>query len=141
MICNTRDFGQVDYSAEDIVTFCQPIFGFEEYRSFLLIFDEDGVGKHMAWLQSIDNPSVCFILIDPTPFSGFFSPTLPAGIEDDLGDGEYVCWVVCTFRGQWSDSTVNLKSPILINTQARRAAQIILEQDYPVRFAFAKGDN
>lgn len=141
MTCMTRDFGQVDYAPEDVLHFHQPIFGFETYQSFILIYDEDGIGRHMAWLQSTEEPSVCFILFDPTPFSSFFSPVLPADIESVLGDGEYVCWVVCTVREQWSESTLNLKSPILINTHTHRAAQVILEQDYPVRFNFAKGAN
>ncbi|MBR2876580.1 MAG: flagellar assembly protein FliW, partial [Clostridia bacterium] len=37
--------------------------------------------------------------------------------------------------------TVNLKSPVIINSTTGVAAQIILEQDYPVRQPILEGDN
>lgn len=129
----TRDFGEREIGEADIVEFVQPPFGFEEYRSFAFLFDE-AVGDQIAWLQSLEEPEVCFLLFDPSALSSFFIPQLPAEIELQLGAGELVCWVVGVVPENFKETTVNLKSPIIVNRKTRRGAQVILEQDYPIRY-------
>jgi len=46
---------------------------------------------------------------------------------------EPVFRIIAVIREDLRKSTVNLKSPIVIDTQSRRAAQIILEDDYSIR--------
>jgi flagellar assembly factor FliW len=36
-------------------------------------------------------------------------------------------------REEFANSTINLKSPVLIDSETRYAAQVILEEDYPIR--------
>lgn len=135
---NTRDFGELDICENDILSFAQPLFGFENYKQFAIISNKD-IGDSFAWLQSLEEPSICFILFDPSPFSDYFSPKLPQNISDIIGEGEYICWVLCTIPNDFSKTTVNLKSPIIINTNTNKAAQTMLEQDYPVRFPLMQG--
>ena len=56
-----------------------------------------------------------------------------------LGEGDCYCWVVAVVPENFRDATVNLKSPVYLNTTTQKGAQIILEGDYPVRFPIAKG--
>ena len=126
---DTRDFGEIDINETEILTFVQPILGFEEYTRFAMLHDED-VGDSITWLQSLENKDVCFILVDPTPMSSVFQLKLP---DAPLGEGDCLCWVICTLRGDVKKATVNLKSPIFVNPSNQTAAQIMLEQDYPIR--------
>lgn len=135
----TRDFGEIEIKENDILTFAQPLFGFEEYKNFALIYNPE-IGDSMVWLQSLDDSSLCFILFDPTPLSSFFKPQLPKSVEKTLGKGEYICWVLCAIPGDIRKTTVNLKSPVFINPLTKKMAQIILEQDYPIRFSLIKED-
>lgn len=129
----TRDFGELDIPDTNIFEFIQPPFGFEEQSRFALLYDEE-VGKEIAWLQSLEQPETCFILFDPSSLSSFYQPRIPESFEQELGEGELVCWVIGVVPGDFKQTTVNLKSPVVLNIQAKRGAQIILDQDYPVRY-------
>ena len=65
MKLSTRDFGVVEVEESEIVTFTGPIFGFESYRRFVFLYQED-VSEHFIWLQSVENPDLCFILVQPS---------------------------------------------------------------------------
>ena len=129
MKIETRDFGILEIEEKNIITFKQPIFGFEEFTQFVLVNDSN-MGNGICWLQSIEQKNVCFIMLNPLEVRRDYAPVvmqdvlimLQAVPEDDLD-----CWD--TFR----KSTVNLKSPIIINHKTNLAVQVILEQDYAIR--------
>ena len=134
MKIETRDFGILDIEEKNIITFKQPVFGFEEYTQFVLVNDSN-MGSGICWLQSIEQKNVCFIMLNPLEVKRDYAPVvmqdvlilLQAVPEDDLE----------TFR----DSTVNLKSPVIINHKTNLAVQVILDQDYPIRQAiFGQGE-
>ena len=140
MKVKTRDFGEVEISESEVYHFTQPLFGFEDYTEYVIIHDEE-IGEHIIWLQSLQEPGLCFILMDPSGFADAFSPELPLGSEKLLGEGSLFCWVVAVVPQNFNDSTVNLKCPVFINSATHMGAQIMLEKDYPVRFFFLKGGN
>ena len=41
------------------------IFGFEEFTDYVALQDDE-VGDNIIWLQSAQNPQLCFILLDPS---------------------------------------------------------------------------
>ena len=125
MKIETRDFGILDIEEKNIITFKQPVFGFEEYTQFVLVNDSN-MGSGICWLQSIEQKNVCFIMLNP----------LEVKPEDDLD-----CWVLMVIGETFRDSTVNLKSPVIINHKTNLAVQVILDQDYPIRQAiFGQGE-
>lgn len=136
MKCLTRDFGEITICEQDIIEFVQPPFGFEDYKKYTLIYDQE-IGTNIVWLQSIEQPHVCFILFDPSSLE-FYSPQFSQDVLAKLGDGELICWVIGVIPERFQDTTVNLKSPILINTDQNLGAQVILEQEYSVRYPFWK---
>ncbi|PKM74473.1 MAG: flagellar assembly protein FliW [Firmicutes bacterium HGW-Firmicutes-16] len=140
MIIKTRDFGEVDISEKDVYHFTQPLFGFEPYTDFVILNDKD-IGENIIWLQSVQEQSLCFILVDPSGMSATFLPELPTDSEKLLGKGDCLCWAVAVVPQDFKDSSVNLKSPVFINPETHLAAQIMLENDYPVRFFFLKEGN
>ena len=124
-------------SEKDVYHFTQPLFGFESYTDFVILNDKE-IGENIIWLQSVQEKELCFILMDPSGMSASFSPELPADSEKLLGNGDLLCWVVAVVPQNFKDSSVNLKSPIFINTATHQAAQIMLESDYPVKFFFLR---
>ena len=105
-----------------------------------MIFDEE-IGEQIVWLQSLEEPSLCFLLFDPSSFNDFYKPEITEETEKLLGSGDYACWTVLSLKEDFDESTVNLKSPVLLNTATGVAAQVILEQDYPVRHPILEGGN
>ena len=135
MQIKTRDFGIIEVDEKSVITFKQPVFGFEEYTKYVLISDSN-MGSGICWLQSVEEQEICFILMDPLEIREDYAPavmqdvllTLQAAPEDALD-----CWVITVIGKTFQESTVNLKSPILINHKMNYAMQIILDQDYPIR--------
>lgn len=140
MKINTRDFGEVEISENDIITFDEKIYGFEDYSDFIMLYDDDFNGEYV-WLQSVEESELCFIMANPT-LVGDYSPAFEKEAEKFLGKGEFEYWLMMVVRDNIKDSTVNLKSPVIINLDTRKAMQLILEENYPVRhYLFKKEED
>lgn len=133
MKLKTRDFGEIEIDEKDIVKFVQPIFGFEGYKNFVFLYQED-ISKHFIWLQSTEDQDLCFILVDPGLITEQYQPQITPDIVKALGDDSYMCWLMTSIREPFEESTVNLRSPIIINPNQHTAIQIILDQDLPIRY-------
>ena len=132
MKIETRDFGILDIEENNIITFKQPLFGFEEYTQYVIVNDSN-MGKN-----------VCFIMLNPLEVRRDYAPVvmqdvlilLQAVPEDNLD-----CWVLMVIGETFRDSTVNLKSPVIINHETNLGVQVILDQDYPIRQPiFSRGE-
>ena len=119
MKLSTRDFGIVEVDESEIVTFTGPIFGFESYRKFVFLYQED-ISEHFIWLQSVENPDLCFILVQPSLVMEPYEPRFPAEMQELLGNGDYMCWLLVSIRDLFDQSTVNLKSPIVVTRHCIR---------------------
>lgn len=138
MKVNTKAFGEVEYNENEIITFRTPILGFEDCQRFILLHDAE-IGEQFAWLQSLDETDLCFVMFDPSALGTTYEPVIPVSIAHTLGSEEFACWVLVTVAHNFAKSTVNLKSPIIISMQNLQAAQVVLEQKYPIRFPIVGG--
>lgn len=131
MTCQTRDFGSISVQEKDVLEFVLPPFGFEQSTHYTLLFPDPGQSS-IGFLQSLDDPSLCFVLIDGTYFKGY-EPRLPDKVRNQLGEGEISTWLVCVVPENAENARVNLRSPIVINQETKRGMQLVLTQDYPLR--------
>lgn len=132
----TRDFGRVEINEEDIITFEEPIFGFDEYRRYIMVYDDEFNGEYV-WLQSVDESQLCFTMANPALVQDY-KPDFVKEACKVLGKSEYECWLMMVVSENIKDSTVNLKSPVIINMAERKAMQLILEDEYPVKYYLFK---
>ncbi len=126
----TRYFGPVRYDAESVLHFSDGLFGFEEEKTFLMIPFEESDGR-MLCFQSIQTPELAFVAFDPFYLSKEYAPVLGEKELALLGvsRSEDLCYyTLCVMKKPLSDSTVNLKCPVVINDVTRKARQVILEQ-------------
>lgn len=137
MKIKTRDFGEMEVMQEDIVTFKMPIFGFENYSKFVFL-SEPEISDHFVWLQSVEEAELCFILVSPDTVLPDYCPAVPGLVRENLGKGDYACWLMCVIAEEFKNSTVNLKSPVFVNPANNMAAQVILEEDLPIRFPLVR---
>lgn len=131
MQCSTRDFGEIEIQETDILHFMQPPFGFEAFEQYVLLFDDE-MDNGFAWMQSTDDPELCFILLDATCVASY-TPSIPDTVAESLGGHNLSTWIVCVVPSDAQKATGNLKSPICINFDTKKGTQIILQQEYPVR--------
>lgn len=136
----TRDFGVMTVEEKDIITFRQPIFGFESLTRFVMLMD-DTLNGEFIWLQSVEDSGICFVLANPRSFLPSYAPQLPGEVRKALGDGMLELWLVMVVKQDFKASTVNLKSPIVLNLTENTGMQLILEDELPIRYPlFAEGE-
>lgn len=129
----TKNFGEIEVTENDIITFDQPILGFENNKKYVFMID-DSLNGEFIWLQSLDDGELCFVLANPCTLSEKYAPTFSEDISNIIGKGTYEMWLVMVVADVFSESTVNLKSPIVVNLDQKRAAQFIAEEDYTIRY-------
>ncbi len=140
MIIKTRDFGEEEISEEVIIDFPNGVYAFEENKRFVLL-SPCGEDKYPMWLQSVDNPNLCFIVFDPREFVPDYSVELDKETKELLkADGaelDLLCMAVVP--DEYINTTLNLKSPIVINSETKKGVQVIAAENYPLKFpAFKK---
>lgn len=134
MLINTRDFGKLDIDENEILTFKMPMLGYDEYEDYIVLFDEQ-VGDSFAWLQSIKNSALCFMLANPKMLKKDYAPEISNDTLEKLSGSFDEIWLVAVITDDIKDTKVNMKSPILINNSKHFAVQTVLESNYPIRYA------
>lgn len=129
MKTKTKYFGEIEYDEEAVLTFPKGLFGFEEEQRFLLLpFSGNGT---LFSLQSLATPGLAFVVIDPFSLTGDYAPDVPddelAAVGMEEGDPLSV-YTLCVVRDPVSESTVNLKCPVVLNNAKQLAVQVILDE-------------
>lgn len=137
MKATTRLFGEIEIGEEKIVTMEQGIIGFPNLNHFTLIFDSEKEEKSgIMWLQSLDDGEVAIPVLVPTELMPKYNPTVNNELLEGLGsltpENIYVL-VTVTVPKDIRRISVNLKAPIIVNTDTNRGCQLIVEDDYEVR--------
>lgn len=121
MKLQTKQFGEIEFDEDIIISFKEGMIGFENLNRFILIHKEEDI---FYWLMSVDEPEITFPL---------FSTRL---LEYDIPEkGEFEAFGIVRLNKEPSEITVNLKAPIYINQQERRGEQVILDSDkFPIDY-------
>lgn len=139
MQLNTRLFGEIEIEDEKIIFFEKGIIGFPHCQRFTLIYDEgdDGKRKNISWLQSIEEPGFALPVMDPLIVKQDYDPQVEHDLLKGLGtlseDNLYVL-VTVTVPTDIKKLSVNLKAPIIINVTERKAEQLSVEDNFPVKY-------
>ena len=139
MFIKTRIFGDVEISDDKILTFEDGIIGFPELKHFTLIHDEEkGKDAGIRYFQSIEEPAFAMPVMNPLMVCEDYNPQVSEEFLSSLGnisDENIVVLVTVTVPTDLTKMTVNLQGPIIINSDEKKGAQIIVEGgDYPVKF-------
>lgn len=139
MKASTRLFGEIDIAAEKIITLENGMIGFPDLQKFALIFDEEKGKKDTSimWLQSMDDPQIAFPVMRPETVMPDYHPTVNDELLQPMGElkneNTYIL-VTVTAASDVKKTSVNLKAPIIVNSETRKGCQIIAEDDYPVKY-------
>ena len=129
----TSRFGQLDINEEKIITMTTPFLGFTESRRFILL--PHGPDSAFWWLQSVDNPKLAFVVIQPVRIDPGYQPTIATQFQQELQalePGELEILVILTIpQGQPEAMTANLLGPVVLNPIKRLAKQVLLD---PIRY-------
>lgn len=140
MNIQTAFLGEVTIEKSQIVNFQHGLPGFEEESEFAIIPLEESSIYQV--LQSIKTAQIAFITVNPFAFTNYSFDldestvhTLEIKSEEDVA-----ILSIVTVKEPFSDSTLNLRAPIVINTKSQKAKQTILENsEYPLRHPITSG--
>ncbi len=132
---DTTRFGQIDVQSEDIIIFPDGPLGFPDCTRFTFIDEDRAVPFRM--LQSLDNPALAFVVIDPLVARSDFHFDVTVDdlkmIKTDSTDNLLVYCIV-TMSRDIQEVTVNLQGPLVINPTQKLGHQFVLvETEYTTR--------
>jgi len=127
MKVQTTRFGTIDVQESQVLTLVEGMLGFSDTHRYVLMDDE--IGEPFMWMQSLDIPSLAFVVIDPAIIlpSYHFSvkkdqiKALETNSVEDLQ-----VYVIVTMAANILDVTVNLQGPLVVNKKKRVGQQIVL---------------
>lgn len=140
MRLETTRFGVLDVDPASIITFTQPIIGFQEYRRFLLLPAPPDSG--LFWLQSTDAGDLAFLLMDPRSVVRDYTVTLAAHEKAELAvasSDELGIYTLVVVPEDPKKVRTNLRAPVLINPKQRLGKQTVLDRsEYPIQYLLAQ---
>lgn len=128
MKITTRVLGEIDLAEEKIIEMPSGMIGFPALNKYALLpFSDPDVP--FVYLQCVDDPALCFILIDPALLLPDYEVALPAEEVEDIeleSAAEGSVYAVVTIPSNPKEMTANLMGPVVINQSARKAKQLVL---------------
>ncbi len=129
-------FGSIAVDESSTIEFPEGLPGFEERRRFLPL--QNGVPGSLIFLQSLERADLCFLAV-PVQVTrpGYQLCMAPEDLEllelsterqPSIGREVAALAIISLVEGQ--DPTVNLRSPIVIHMETRRAVQAIRPDEF-----------
>ncbi|MBI5090849.1 MAG: flagellar assembly protein FliW [Candidatus Hydrogenedentes bacterium] len=136
MQLNTSRFGTIEVDPNAVITFTQPIIGFQEYRRFVIL--PGPADSFVKWLQSTDSGELAFIIMDPRLVMPNYDVQTSSHELTELAvtsASELDVYTLVVVPRDQAQVRTNLRAPILINPKLRLGKQTILDKsDYPIQY-------
>jgi flagellar assembly factor FliW len=125
----TLRFGAIEVPDNERIEFARGLLGFEQLTSFVhLELPEEAP---FGWLQSLEDPHLAFVVVNPA----VFFPTYRIEVDPrELGDvrpgpnDRLLVLTICTIPERFSDISVNLLGPLVVNPATGRGKQLVLNR-------------
>jgi len=132
---DTTRFSQIDVKPEDILIFPDGPLGFPDCTRFTFIDEERAAPFRM--LQSLDNPALAFVVVDPLMARPDFQFDVTVDdlklIKADNTD-KLLVYAIVTMNRNIHEVTINLQGPLVINPSQKLGHQFVLiDTDYTTR--------
>ena len=122
---DTKALGKITYREADVVHFQAGLIGFPELKRFLFLADKET----FQMLQSIDDPDIRFILVDPLLINPNYEVEVTPEQAATIGltsEEDARISVIVTLKKKRSKSAVNFAAPLVFNPQVRQGMQVVL---------------
>ena len=123
-----------------IIKFEKTILGFDKSKRFIL--KDVNENDFFKILQSVDEPEVGFIVISPFEVENNYEINLNNEVINTLKIKEannVLLYSLVTLNSKIEDITVNLKAPIVININNKKAQQFIIDKEkYKIKHPLVK---
>lgn len=133
--CISTRLGSFQVHDDSIVTFPSGLLGFPDQQRYVIL-DHDTEAP-FKWLQSIEEPALAFVILDPAMFHPDFHIDLPADALAEIRaeeEDELALVVILTIPSDDPGRiTANLRGPLAISHKTKLGKQLVLSEDVPTR--------
>lgn len=129
-IIQTERFGEIKIPKKEILLFPEGLLGFADRKRY--VFVEETAYVPFLWMQSLEDPHLCFVVVNPLEFvANYQIDVKPAEIQplglNDLNQARILSIVVV--REDPAQITANLQGPLIINPDTCLGKQVVLLTD------------
>lgn len=131
MKLHTKNFGEIEIDEQKIIRFPEGILGFEEERQFVIINNQDEENP-FHWLQSVTNPNLTFVIINPFFAYPNYDIIIPETAQEKLkikDEKDVMVYSIVVVPEDMGKMTANLLGPIIINVNEKLGKQVILDDN------------
>ena len=143
MKVDTTKFGPITVDEQKIIIMPFGMLGFPDEKRYVIVQHKED--SPFFWYQSVDDPSLAFVITSPFFFVPDYSVSLDDAINQMSWDDEKIeqkieLYVVVNIpNGAPKKMTANLIGPILVNTESFQALQMVVtDSPYSHRFPLLK---
>ncbi len=126
-------FGTLEFDDREIITIRDGLLGFPLSKRFLMF--PYGNDSSFFWLQSVDEPEIAFIVVNPFDFFADMEFAVQdedaESLELERGEDVEVFTLVTIPEGRPEEMRTNLAGPVVVNVQNRLGKQILLREYSP----------
>ena len=117
---------EYSYDETDVIVFDEGLIGLPEVRRTVLVKLPDY--QPFSWLIALDNPETRFLVVNPLEIFASYESYIPAEITTLLRSNSQPPGILAIVKisSDWTKTTINLRAPIFVNFETRRAAQAVL---------------
>lgn len=129
MIIESKYFGELEFAEEKIITFTHGLIAFAQMKRFILIENQDSENP-LWWLQSIDEPELAFVVINPFAFKADYEFELSPEDVEELAiqsQEDIVILAIVVVPEEVKKMTANLLAPVIFNARLKKGKQIVLQ--------------
>jgi len=115
-----RQFGEMTFEEKHVLIVPDGIIGFGEYKKYLIVDDQDT--QPFRWLVSLEDPDLSFAMITPDLVVRDYQSKL-------FSNRDVTVFSLIALKDPVEESTMNLRSPLVIDNKTKEVCQIILEDE------------
>ncbi len=135
MKCSSARFGSFEVPDDRVLRFPSGLLGFPDQQRYVIL-DHDTEAP-FRWLQSVEEPGLAFVILDPTTFYSDYHVDVPTDALAEVGgeEGEDLALVVILTIPSDDPGriTANLRGPLIISHKTKLGKQLVLSEEYPTR--------
>jgi flagellar assembly factor FliW len=123
----TFRFGELEIPEENIIEFPKGLIGFEQFKKYVLLEREDS--DPFCWLQSLEDPNLAFIVINPSIFFKNYKIEIHSKELEDIevrSLERIEAYAIVTIPEDISKMSVNLLGPLVLNLDNNQGKQVVL---------------
>ncbi len=142
MKIGTKYFGNIEIGEKKIIHFENGVLGFEDYKDYTILYDNEKEKSFFSWLQSTEESSLAFPIVNPFNVVESYNPQINDDMLESIGgisDEDTVVFLMATIPEDVKQASVNMKAPLIINASSRKGVQVIAEgQEYEIKHKLLK---